>query len=543
MRRVRCWLAGWLVLVAAAAGAEPGLGARVVILANADDPDSLRIARHYAAARTVPEENIVALKLPHAETISWPEFVTLLWEPLMERLVRERWLDAIAMTASDPVGRRKYAPYTHRIAALVVCRGVPLKIAHDPALAGESLPFTQRAEFRTNAGAVDAELSLLTAPNYNINAFVPNPLFQSEEPGDALRHVVIVGRLDGATAEEAMGLVDRAVAVERTGLLGRAYIDLAGRDPIGDGWLESAARQLEDLHFPLTVDRAPGTFPAPAPFAAPVLYFGWYASDVQGPFTLPGFRFPPGAIALHIHSYSAGSLRTRNQGWVAPLVARGVTATAGNVNEPYLQFTHRPNLLLKALARGETLGRAAYYALNVLSWQAVLIGDPLYRPFAVPLAAQLENLPALPRHLAGYAVLRRMRELDAARRPDEARRLGVRALREVPNLAVGVDLARRLLDAGEPAGAANALGFVPLLNAFAVDEWGLAAEAARLLATCGRNASAVEVWKALLTLEALPRELRLAWLPEAEGAARAARETALAAKWSSELEALRSGKK
>lgn len=536
------WLAAGLAWLTGASAAEIAPGARVVLLANADDPDSLRIARHYATARAVPEANLVALKLPHAETISWPEFVTLLWAPLMERLVRDKWLDAIPMALSDGIGRRKYAPYTHRIAALVVCRGVPLKIAHDPALAGDSLPYTQREEFRTNAGAVDAELSLLAAPNYNINAFVPNPLFQSETAGDAARHVVIVGRLDGVTAEDAMGLVDRAVAVERTGLLGRAYVDLAARDPVGDQWLESAARQLEDLHFSLAVDRAPGTFAAASRFDAPVLYFGWYAGDLHGPFALPGFRFPPGAIALHIHSYSAGSLRSRTAGWAAPLVARGVTATVGNVFEPYLNFTHRPNLLLKALARGATLGEAAYYALSVLSWQAVLIGDPLYRPFAVPLAAQLENSRSLPAHLAGYAVLRRMRELEATRRGDEARRVGVRALRDAPNLALGVELARRMSDAGDATAAANALGFVALLQGFAADEWGLAAEAARLLATCGRPASAVAVWKALFALETLPRELRVAWLPDAEVAAKAAREVALALKWNGELEALRAAK-
>jgi uncharacterized protein (TIGR03790 family) len=46
-----------------------------------------------------------------------------------------------------------------------------------------------------------------------------------------------------------------------------------------------------------------------------VLYFGWYAGAVNGPFTVPVFRFPPGAIAVHIHSYSAQSLRSDKQYW------------------------------------------------------------------------------------------------------------------------------------------------------------------------------------------------------------------------------------
>ena len=64
-------------------------------------------------------------------------------------------------------------------------------------------------------------------------------------------------------------------------------------------------------------------------------------------------------------------------------MALGVTATLGTVFEPYLQFTHRPSLFLRALSRGKNFGDAVYYALPALSWQAVAIGDPLYRPFKV----------------------------------------------------------------------------------------------------------------------------------------------------------------
>ena len=51
---------------------------------------------------------------------------------------------------------------------------------------------------------------------------------------------------------------------------------------------------------------------------------------------------------------------------------------------------------MRALSRGQTLGEAAYYALPALSWQAVVIGDPLYRPFLVSLEDQERNAPALP---------------------------------------------------------------------------------------------------------------------------------------------------
>ncbi len=178
---------------------------------------------------------------------------------------------------------------------------------------------------------------------------------------------------------------------------------------------------------------------------------------------------------------------------------------------------------------------AACFSLPEFSWQTVLIGDPLYRPFAVSLETQLKDLGKLPPRYAGYAALRRVNELVAAERRDEAMALARMAQRDVPSLALGVALAGLLREAGDNDTAASALGFVTLLKTLAVDEWALAREAAVLLETLGRPARAVELWRTLLAIEALPRELRVAWLPEASKAARAARDFAQATKWESEF--------
>jgi uncharacterized protein (TIGR03790 family) len=533
--RAARWLA-WLGCLVTVRGAAPVveelLAARVVVLANSEDPDSLRIARHYAEARGVPAANIVALRMPLTEVVSWGEFVTTVWSPLLAQLVRDGWIDAIPMNLTDLVGRKKYYVNGHRIAALVTCRGVPLKIADNRDLYAEVLPFTRHSEFRVNCGAVDAELSLLPVPNYPINAFIPNPLFQNERPSpNDLRQIVKVSRLDGPSVDDALALVDRALAAERHGLLGRAYVDIANRDPVGDPWLEATANQLQDLGFDTSVDREGATMPATARIDVPVLYFGWYASDVDGPFNLPGFRFPPGAIVQHIHSFSASTMRLSNSGWTGPFVARGATATVGNVYEPYLTFSHRPNLLLKALARGWTLVDAGYYALQALSWQEVLIGDPLYRPFAVSLDDQMARLTKLPPALAGYAVLRQMHRLDATKREAEGTALAVSAQHAVPSLAVGLALAQRLRAAGDPDAAANALGFAPLLKKFPADEWAVAREAALLLESCSRPTRALDVWRTLLADEAMPRELRLPWLRDAIRCARGAKDEAQASAW------------
>lgn len=531
-----------LGLLAAGSRAAETVASHVVVFANSDDPDSLRIARHYAEMRGVPAANIVALRLPLGETITWREFVVTLWLPLQSELIRRKWIDAIPMDLTDAVGRHRNAVSGHRISYLVVCRGVPLRIAHDSSLPMEKTPFSTHPQFRTNCAAVDSELALLAQTEPATTAFVPNPLFRNEHPSDIERRQVIkVSRLDGPTPEDANALVDRAITAERNGLVGRGYIDIGGNHAMGEQWLEATAKLLDELGFDTDVDRAPATMPASARFDAPALYFGWYSGSLNGPFALPDFQFPPGAIVLHIHSYSASTLHSVREGWCGPLLARGVTATFGNVYEPYLEMTHQPQLVLRALMRGATLGDAACYAVPAFSWQAVVIGDPLYRPFAKGFLEIWGDHERLPARLAPYAVLRRMRQLIAADKGDEAITLARATMRSAPSLPVALALADRLERNGDHAGAAQAVGFAPLLKTLRTEEWALVAQAARVLAAGGQPARAVEAWRGLFAQEKIPAELRVTWLREARPAALAAKDFQLAAKWDSELAELVSG--
>ena len=536
MRSITKTLAAATALALCAGARGAGSADRVVIVANSDAPDSVAIAQYYSEVRRVPISNVIALRMPVAETITWPDFVAKVWQPLEDELVRRGWIDAIAMDLLDEVGRRKYAVSGHRIAALVVCRGVPLRIMNDPALYRELSPLTDHPEFRTNQGAVDSELSLLAQTDYPINASVPNPLFGDPHPSDAERsQVVEVSRLDGPTAADALRLVDHAVEAEQRGLLGRAYVDIAGPRESGDRWLERAAGSISDIGYDISVSRGPGTLTSSARFDAPALYFGWYAPDLNGPFALPGFQFPPGAIAVHVHSFSAHTLRSATEGWCGPLVARGVTATLGNVYEPYLEYLHRPDLFMEALARGDDLVDAAYYALPVLSWQSIVIGDPLYRPFAVPLADQTKDISALPPQLAGYAVVRRMMALDAAGKPADAISAGKDGMHQAPNLALGLALAQRLDDSGVKdqavwwlAEAAHSAGTSP-------GDWGLIRESAHFLAIHGGAAEATDLYRKLFLIDAIPASVRTSWLEEARVAALDSGDTGQAAEWKDEM--------
>ena len=112
------------------------------------------------------------------------------------------------------------------------------------------------------------------------------------------------------------------------------------------------------------------------------IYYGWYTETVTGPFQRPNFHFARGAVAVHIHSFSGGTVRNPQYNWVAPLLAAGAAATMGNVYEPYLTLTPHLDIFHDRLAAGFTFGEAAYMCQRVLSWMTTCVGDPLYRPFA-----------------------------------------------------------------------------------------------------------------------------------------------------------------
>lgn len=488
------WLAVTLTLTFTLTLRADNLADRVVVLANSRLPESVQLAEFYAARRAVPPANIVALPLPDAESITWRQFIDEVWQPLQDELYRRGWIEGTDSSLLDGLGRRRYAMSGHRISYLVVCRGVPLRIYNDPTLLDEKVGQKFGAALNKNEAAVDAELSLLAAGNYEITAMLPNPLFNSERPPtlDGAR-VVKVARLDGPTWESARHLVSSALEAEQNGLVGRYYVDLQGPHAEGDQWLQATAKQLQDLGFDGDVEATAATFGPAARFDAPALYFGWYAGNLNGPFTRAGFAFPAGAIALHIHSFSAPTLHSDSAGWCGPLVARGVAATLGNVFEPYLGLTHRPTLLLQALAEGKNFGDAVYFALPALSWQEVAIGDPLYRPFKVALADQAS--PA-------YAVVRRANLLAREGKSADALALLKAAQRDEPGLALGLALARRALMENDRAAAVAALGFAPLLKNIRPEDWPLMRDIAEVLAANGARPAAIQVYANLARAKA-----------------------------------------
>jgi uncharacterized protein (TIGR03790 family) len=380
----------WIVLLAVAGISPTPLraaenGSAVVVLYNARVAASKEVADYYARRREVPTNQVFGLDLPTTEAMTRAEFREQLQKPLLQRLEAAK----LITVRPDGRGQRVWTHATFRYLAL--CYGVPTKVHRDPGLIE---PGTEqlRPELKRNEASVDSELAALPLAEgqFRWTGPWPNPHYGATNASQLhpTNGLLLVARLDGPTAAVARGLVDKALVAETNGLWGRAYFDAGhGRNDtnyaLGDRMIRGAAEVCRALGFETELDENPGTLPAAQPLSQIALYAGWYAPHVNGPFGPTNVEFMPGAFAYHLHSFSAATLRTANSHWVGPLLARGAACSMGSVDEPYLGAT--PDIatfLPRFLHSGFSFGEAAWAAQNMLSWQNLAVGDPLYRPFA-----------------------------------------------------------------------------------------------------------------------------------------------------------------
>ncbi len=371
-------VSGWLAGLATLAGAVPPPGA-VAILYNSAIPESRRLAEFYREARDIPAQNLIALEMPITADISRHQYETTILQPLRAEFDRRAWWqrgrDATGLTL----------PVLNRIRVLVTMRGVPLRIQPNPkpappagAPVAAHPPVTGHDE-----ASVDSELAIFGVEGVAAMGSVPNKFYRSQKSitGPELPFLVLTARIDASSYATCERMIRDALAVEKTGLWGMAYVDIANKFPQGDAWLEEVVKANIKAGIPTVVDRFNDTFPRNYPMRDAALYFGWYEWNVNGPFLNPRFAFRPGAVAMHLHSFSAQQLTNPKQNWSAALLERGAAVTIGNVYEPYLHMTHDFGILQQQLLAGDCWVEACWKAITAASWQAVVLGDPLYRPF------------------------------------------------------------------------------------------------------------------------------------------------------------------
>lgn len=363
-------LLSYLLLTATALALEPS---EVLVLANVNASSSLKLAKYYMQQRGIPEENLVRLSTVTSERCSREEFEAKIRRPLRNFLAT-----------------RRIKP---DIRCLVSMYGMPLAIDAIPAdkKTLSPTPPTPGAPMDDRA-SVDSEMALVLTKNYPLASWLPNPYYLGfqQQPTTLKRdEVLMVSRLDGPDPNTVYRLIDDAMATEKNGLQGRAYFDARWPAPPKEQQLSGYALYDASLHhaaekmgktgnMPVQLDQREALFqPGEAPLAA--LYCGWYSLSRY----VDAFTWVRGAIGYHIASGECTTLkRPESQVWCKRMLERGIAATIGPVNEPYVQAFPLPELFFPLLSQGYlSLGETYLITLPFLSWQMVLIGDPLYQPF------------------------------------------------------------------------------------------------------------------------------------------------------------------
>lgn len=375
----------------------------IVVITNSDNAASLAIGQYYCQKRGVPADNIIAWPLGSnlSSTISRNDYEKKLALPLRSRLSGRQFdgkIRCLLTTYGVPyiVGSRSKLPgLENELTKLQELLEFQNAKKSDPNISADNKKIIERnisqiqaridtIEGKQTSASLDSELSMVLFNNYELYRWQPNRLMKGSEYPAV--YTLMVCRLDGPSEEIVKGLIDKAISAEQTGLKGFAYIDSRGipaqRDKYGiyDQSLRDMAI-LTELKTGLTVkeERTALLFP-PDSCPQTAIYCGWYSLTKY----VDAFDFVDGAVGYHIASFEARAVRDPNSSqWCPAMLKDGITATLGAVAEPYLHAFPKPRQFFDELYEGACLVEAFYHTKPFNSWQLLLIGDPLYRPFKI----------------------------------------------------------------------------------------------------------------------------------------------------------------
>ncbi|MGI8819589.1 MAG: TIGR03790 family protein [Chthoniobacterales bacterium] len=446
----RLWFAACVAftLLCGCARGDVPLAPATIVVFNRNVPESAELAKFYAQKRGIARDHLIGLRCPPEEEISRAQYDATIRDPLREVFQKRGW-----WRVEGAGGEAGITTGTIHFVALM--KGMPLKIRGAEAYPGDKSHGGPIGDH--NEASVDSEVAVLQRLSNEISGAVNNPYFQSYRASIETQNppMLLVCRLDAPTAATVRQMITDAVEAEKGGLWGRAYVDGAHNTSnglqVGDQWLAEIPPQLRKMGVPVDYDDEPALFPDGYPMSDCALYYGWYAEGVAGPFTKPSFRFARGAVAVHIHSFSANTLRDANAHWVGPLLSKGAAASLGNVYEPYLQLTTNLSIFNDRLVHGFTFAESAYMATPALSWMTVMVGDPLYRPFASWL--QIDPKRALAPNISDWKMYHDFALQNAGKPPAEYRALARQAASRAKNGPMIEDLGMMEAEEGNWAAA------------------------------------------------------------------------------------------
>ncbi len=357
----------------------PSSVSQVLVIVNECSRISTTVGKYYQQKRSIPAQNICYIRCPETETINRLTYESKIMIPVARYL-----------QDNNLVGQ---------IAYIVLTKGIPLRIKGSKGMQG-------------NRSSVDSELTLLKrnmpvdiygfCRYYPIDGVVPNPYYHSFKHFDSqMSPIYLVTRLIGYTLKDIKALIDHGChPVQLKGQKGqkskaRFVLDATTKNSIGNTWIKRAQIELQKKGFNTQYDDTKRYLM----YQEGVIgYCGWGSNDPSA----AGKRFLhnkwlSGAIAITFVSSSGRTFIEPPKHWkpggsfknllscyggspqslAGDLIREGVTGIDAYVYEPYLESCTHPYILFAAYTNGYNLAESYYLATPYLSWQNVIVGDPL----------------------------------------------------------------------------------------------------------------------------------------------------------------------
>ncbi len=378
----------------------------ILVVYNSRHIDSINLAFEYKEKRGIPEQNMFNIVSSSFYRISRETYDTAIKEPIEEYLEEQHLKDKILcillmyrvpLIIDDRDKDKRIKKIEQELSDL---KNRLIQLREDTKIQEANAKIKQLEKELTKTqkerrdASVDSELCLLFQ-KYPLNMWRSNPYFIGRKKTlphfDNSFQMYMVARLDAPHPSIVSRVIRETIEAEQTGLFGNAYIDTRGYNKPNatsayeamDNLLLQTGDLLEKKGINTIVEKTSSLFGKDAcPNTA--IYWGWYAlSDFRDSFT-----FVPGAIAVHIASIECHALHSSDKYWCPNLLKKGASVTIGPVNEPYLNAFPNPVIFMSVLFEGFSLAEAYFASQPLLSWQMVLVGDPLYRPYknGIPLS-------------------------------------------------------------------------------------------------------------------------------------------------------------
>ncbi len=339
-------------------------GDNVLLVVNRMDNLSKHIADYYVSKRSIPLKNVCKIDIvKEDEEISWDDYEDYIEKSVARCLTKNKLRDQVLY--------------------IVTTSGVPLRVKG----AGDG-PGTETC-------AVDSELALLYGKmggaKYPRAGLVPNPFYrQKDQPFTHARFpIYLVTRLAGYDFDDVKGIIDRSLEARNRG---KFVFDLKSNDDApGNNWLRTAALALPADR--VVLDESSKVLTGEKDVIG---YGGWGSNDPNRHQRNLGFKWLPGAIATEYVSTNARTFQRPPANWnistwsdvahwfaggpqtlTADYIHEGAMGCSGHVWEPYLDYCPRPDQLFPAYFHGRNLAESYYVAIPALSWQNLVVGDPL----------------------------------------------------------------------------------------------------------------------------------------------------------------------